>query len=83
MTRTAALAAPSLLPPSRHVDAHTDPAVRDVAYEALKAAALSAGAAGRLPLVEMEAVLRHRSALRRATHQAIKARARPRPVNSR
>jgi len=44
------------------------------AYQALKAAALGAGASGRLPLDAMEEALRRYSALRRAVQQAVKAR---------
>ncbi len=43
------------------------------AYEDLKATVLAAGAAGRLPLAEMEEALRRYSALRRAAQQAVKA----------
>ena len=47
--------------------------VMELTYEALKAALLAAGAAGRLPLAEMEEALRRFSAIRRATQQAAKA----------
>jgi phosphate:Na+ symporter len=53
-----------------------DGATMDAAYQALKAALLNAGAAGRLPLAVMEDALRRYSALRRATQQAVKAQRR-------
>jgi len=56
------------------LDAEPDAAAMEAAYESLKAALLSAGAAGRMALAPMEDALRRYSALRRATQQAVKAR---------
>jgi phosphate:Na+ symporter len=53
-----------------------DPLPMEDAYQQLKAAVLSAGAAGRLPMEAMAASLERYSALRRALQQAIKARTR-------
>jgi phosphate:Na+ symporter len=53
-----------------------DTGAMEEAYQQLKAAVLSAAAAGHLPLLEMEAALERYSALRRALQQAVKARTR-------
>lgn len=55
-------------------------ATMEMAYDALKAALLAAGAAGLMRLGEMEEALRRCSALRRAAQQAVKAVLR-RPVS--